>query len=59
MIRAHVLLPLVRLGPVALGAQGEGAVGLAWVISSASALAELGMDIRGCGVTGREVTSLI
>jgi hypothetical protein len=59
MIRAHVLLPLLTLGPVALAAQGEAPTALASRITAASALPALAQEIRGSGVTGPELTSLL
>jgi hypothetical protein len=59
MIRAHVLLPLLALAPAALAAQGDSPATLASRISAASALPALAQEIRGSGVTGPELTSLL
>ena len=58
MIRAHVLLPLL-LGPAALAPQGDAPTALASRITAASALPALAQEIRGSGVTGPELTSLL
>lgn len=59
MIRAHGLLPLLILGPAALAAQGDAPTSLASRIMAASALPALAQEIRGSGVTGPELTSLL